>query len=281
MLLEIVFIAGLINFVAHYYGLMKNFSAFTLTLWLLGGMVLLFIAAPLLGLFLSTGAPKLFDTIQDREVTRSISLTLWASMAATIIFAIGAIPLAWLLARRKFRFKGLVNALIDLPIVIPHSAAGIAILGLVSRDTLLGRIGESMGLSFVSNPAGIIIAMAFVSLPFLINAARDGFSAVPEKLEKAAYNLGASPMRVFFTISLPLAWRSIVSGLIMMFARGMSEFGAVVIVAYHPMTTPVLIYERFGSFGLSYAQPVAVIFISICLLFFALLRYFSNRTALD
>lgn len=138
-----------------------------------------------------------------------------------------------------------------------------------------------MGLSFVSNPAGIIIAMAFVSLPFLINAARDGFSAVPEKLEKAAYNLGASPMRVFFTISLPLAWRSIVSGLIMMFARGMSEFGAVVIVAYHPMTTPVLIYERFGSFGLSYAQPVAVIFISICLLFFALLRYFSNRTALD
>jgi len=281
LLLEIVFIAGLINFVAHYYGLMKNFSAFTLTLWLLGGMVLLFIAAPLLGLFLSTGAPKLFDTIQDREVTRSISLTLWASMAATIIFAIGAIPLAWLLARRKFRFKGLVNALIDLPIVIPHSAAGIAILGLVSRDTLLGRIGESMGLSFVSNPAGIIIAMAFVSLPFLINAARDGFSAVPEKLEKAAYNLGASPMRVFFTISLPLAWRSIVSGLIMMFARGMSEFGAVVIVAYHPMTTPVLIYERFGSFGLSYAQPVAVIFISICLLFFALLRYFSNRTALD
>ncbi len=242
---------------------------------------MLFIAAPLLGLFLSTGAPKLFDTIQDREVTRSISLTLWASMAATIIFAIGAIPLAWLLARRKFRFKGLVNALIDLPIVIPHSAAGIAILGLVSRDTLLGRIGESMGLSFVSNPAGIIIAMAFVSLPFLINAARDGFSAVPEKLEKAAYNLGASPMRVFFTISLPLAWRSIVSGLIMMFARGMSEFGAVVIVAYHPMTTPVLIYERFGSFGLSYAQPVAVIFISICLLFFALLRYFSNRTALD
>ena len=119
--------------------------------------------------------------------------------------------------------------------------------------------------------------MAFVSIPFLINAARDGFEVVPEKLEKTALNLGASPARVFFTISLPLAWRSVLSGLIMMWARGMSEFGAVVIVAYHPMIAPVLIYERFGSFGLSYARPVAVVFICVCLLFFVMLRMLSSK----
>jgi len=114
--------------------------------------------------------------------------------------------------------------------------------------------------------------MAFVSIPFLINAARDGFAQVPQRMEIAALNLGASQSRVFFEISLPLAWRNIVSGMILMFARGMSEFGAVVIIAYHPMITPVLIYERFGAFGLEYARPVSVIFIAVCLLFFILLR---------
>lgn len=243
----------------------------------LGGLLLMFIIAPLAGMFLATSPAEFFDTAAEKEVAESIWLTLWTSMAATLIFAIAAIPFAWILARKKFPFKRLVSAIIDVPVVIPHSAAGIAILGFVSRDTAIGRLGEQIGLGFIGTPAGIILAMAFVSIPFLVNAARDGFSAVPEKLEKAALNLGASPARVFITISLPLAWRSILSGLIMMWARGMSEFGAVVIIAYHPMITPVLIYERFGSFGLSYARPVAVVFICVCLFFFAVLRMLSNR----
>jgi molybdate/tungstate transport system permease protein len=134
-----------------------------------------------------------------------------------------------------------------------------------------------IGLDFVGAPAGIAVAMAFVSIPFLITAARDGFLSVPVRLEQAALNLGASPARVFFTISLPLAWRNIVSGLILMFARGMSEFGAVVIVAYHPMIAPVMIWERFGAFGLKYARPVAVLFILISLIFFVLLRYLARN----
>ncbi|MCF8345076.1 MAG: hypothetical protein K9H13_10625, partial [Bacteroidales bacterium] len=80
-------------------------------------------------------------------------------------------------------------------------------------------------------------------------------------------------------ISVPLAWRNILSGLILMFARGMSEFGAVVIIAYHPMIAPVMIYERFGSFGLDYARPVAIIFILVSLLFFIVLRMISKRKA--
>jgi molybdate/tungstate transport system permease protein len=119
--------------------------------------------------------------------------------------------------------------------------------------------------------------MAFVSIPFLINAARDGFAGIPLRLEKAALTLGASPVRVFFTISLPLAWRNIVSGLILMFARGMSEFGAVIVIAYHPMITPVLIYERFGAFGLQYARPVSVLFIVISLSVFIVLRWLARE----
>ncbi len=250
-------------------------------LWLvfaaLGGLVLLFIVAPLISMCLQCSVPELVDTVKDDEVRNSIWLTLWTSMAATIIFAIAAIPFAYLLARKNFPLKGLVSAIIDLPIVIPHSAAGIALLGVISRNTLLGDAAARIGLRFVGTSAGIMAAMAFVSIPFLINSARDGFGAVPVRLEKAALSLGASPLRVFLTISVPLAARSIVSGLVLMWARGMSEFGAVLIVAYHPMITPVLMYERFGAFGLKYARPVAVVFILVCLVFFIVLRLLARE----
>jgi molybdate/tungstate transport system permease protein len=256
---------------------LKRFSSINLVFILLGGLVLLFIVAPLLGMFLKTSPQSLFETAKEAEVQESIWLTIWTSMAGTLVFSIAAIPLAYLLARRNFPGKRLVTGIIDLPVVIPHSAAGIALLGFVSRDSALGQMGSAVGLNFIGHPAGIAIAMAFVSIPYLINTARDGFAGVPERLEKAALTLGASPARVFFTISLPLAWRNIVSGLILMFARGMSEFGAVIIIAYHPMITPVLIYERFGAFGLKYARPVSVLFIMISLALFILFRWMARN----
>lgn len=239
--------------------------------------MLLFIIAPLLGMFLSTSGSEISETIGDAEVRDSIWLTIWVSIMGTLIFAIACIPLAYVLARKEFFLKKLIIGIINLPIVIPHSAAGIALLSVLSRNTLPGRIAESMGFGFVSSTAGIMLAMAFVSVPFLITSAMDGFNAVPVKLEKAAMNLGASPLRVFFTVSLPLAWRPVLSGLLMMWARGMSEFGAVIIIAYHPMTTPVMIFERFNSFGLQYARPVAVLFIAVCLILFIALRIFSKN----
>jgi len=256
---------------------MTRYNPFNLILLILSSLVLLFILAPLAGMFIKTGASEFFETASDTEVQRSIWLTLWVSFAATFIFAAGAIPLAWLMARKNFPLKNVVQGIIDLPVVLPHTAAGIAILGFISRDGALGKVADSIGLTLVNNPAGIALAMAFVSVPFLINSARDGFTAVPERLEKAALSLGASRTRVFFSISLPLAWRSIMTGFIMMFARGMSEFGAVVIVAYHPMIAPVLIYERFSSYGLNYARPASVLFILVALAIFIVLRFISFK----
>lgn len=252
-------------------------SRLSLIFSILGALVLLFLIAPLVRVIFNTSLDQYFTTVSDPEVTRSIGLTIWISLAATFVFAIGAIPLAYILARKHFWGKHIVQAIIDLPIVIPHSAAGIALLGFVSRDSVLGKIADSIGIDFVGRPIGIAIAMAFVSLPFLVNAARDGFQMVPSRLEKTALSLGASRFRAFFTISIPLASRSIVSGLVMMFARGLSEFGAIVIIAYHPMVTPVLIWERFGAFGLKYAQPVAAVFILVCLVFFVLLRVLASK----
>jgi molybdate/tungstate transport system permease protein len=255
---------------------MNRYGPFNWILLVLSSLVLLFLVAPLLGLFLHTGSKELFETARDKAVQESILLTVWVSFAATLFFSIAAVPFAWLLARKNFPLKSVVQGIIDLPIVLPHTAAGIALLGFISRDGPLGKVASALGFNLINNPAGIALAMAFVSLPFLINSARDGFSAIPERLEKAALNLGANRTRVFFTISLPLAWRSIITGFVMMFARGMSEFGAVVIIAYHPMIAPVLIYDRFSSFGLKYARPAAVLFIIIALIVFTILRLLSE-----
>jgi len=255
----------------------KNSTGLQLVFTVLGGVVILFIIAPIAGMYLDTSFALVGEAFHSTEVRESIWLSLWTSMAGTLFFSIFAIPLAYVLARKSFPLKSLVNGIIDIPIVIPHSAAGIAILGILTRESVLGRSAEVMGFKFVGSPFGIMVAMAFVSIPFLINAARDGFASVPERLEKIALTLGASPARAFFTISVPMAWRPILSGFILMWARGMSEFGAVIIIAYNPKTAPVMIYERFTSFGLNYALPAAVLFVTVCLTVFVALRLIKRK----
>lgn len=258
--------------------MIKNkYSKFELILSALGGVVILFITAPLLSMFIKSLNKDLAEAAIDPDVIKSITITLSASMGATLCSAIFAVPLAYILARKNFPFKRFINGIIDVPVVIPHSAAGIALLGILSSDGFIGKAGNLFGIEFIGGFAGIMVAMAFVSIPYLVNSARDGFSMVPLKLEQAALNLGASPARMFLTVPLPIAKKSIISGLIMMWARGMSEFGAVLIIAYFPMTTPVLIFERFTSFGLKYARPISVLFVLICLFFFIIFRLASGE----
>ena len=245
---------------------------FSLAFAALGSTVLLFIVAPLVALLLASSLSELAEAVSDEELTRSIRLTLTAALTATAVCALAGIPLSYLLARKSFAGKAMLLAVIDLPIIIPHSAAGIALLAVIGRNSLLGSLTGGLVGSF----AGIAVAMAFVSVPFLMNAAVAGFNAVPTRLERAARTLGASPWRVFFTISLPMAWRDIVSGMILMWARGISEFGAVIIIAYHPMTTPVLVFQRFNDFGLAHARSAAVLLILICVAIFAVLRFIAR-----
>jgi len=243
----------------------------------LGALLVFFVAWPLLRTVTASGPLLLWQTLLDDEVRHSILLTFYSSLIATLFAFVCGVPLAYLLARVEFPGKWLVEGIIDVPIVVPHSAAGIALLMVFGRRTLLGRAFGLLDLKFVSAAPGIVIAMLFVSLSFLVNAAREGFEAVDPRLERVARTLGASPWRAFWRVSFPLAWRSILSGMILMWARGLSEFGAVVILAYHPMVAPVLLYERFESFGLRYARPVATLMILICLATFAVLRVTAGR----
>jgi len=250
---------------------------FRIAMAAIGITLLLLLTLPLINMIIGSDPAVLRTTLADREVYTSILLTLRCALWATLAGLVLGIPLAYLLARWSFPGKSILQGLVDLPIMIPHTAMGIALLMIYGRKFLLGGFFAKLGLSFVSTEAGISLAMAYVSMPFLVNAARDGFLAVDPKLEKVARTLGASPWQAFFRVSLPLCRQAIVSGAIMMWARGISEFGAVIILAYHPMVAPVLLWERFQAYGLKYARPVAVLLILICLVIFAGLRWLAAR----
>lgn len=216
-------------------------------------------------------------TIQEDEVYRSIWLSIYSAVLAALIAVALGTPLAYVLARYRFPGKRLVEAIIDLPIVIPHPVIGIAILGIAGRNYWLGRILLALGIRLMGSVAGIVTVLVFVGTPLYINSAKSGFEAVNPRLENVARTLGANARQSFFRVSLPLAWRSMVVGFVMAVARAVSEFGAVVVVAYHPMIAPVLIYERYEAFGLRYSQPVAFWLILVSLTLFFLLRAMTMR----
>jgi molybdate/tungstate transport system permease protein len=237
-------------------------------------LLILFVAVPIVRMLVSTDPAALIDTAGQAEVSASIFLTLRASLWATIAALIGGIPLAYLLARKRFWGKKVIEGLIDLPVIIPHTAAGIALLSVWGRQSLFSRV---TGIHLIGTEAAIALAMFFVSVPFLVNAVKEGFKLIDERYEKTALTLGATPWKAFWSVSLPMVKKSIFSGAIMMWGRGISEFGAVVILAYHPMTAPVLIFERFQNFGLKYALPVTVLLVLISLAIFVLLRILEDR----
>jgi molybdate/tungstate transport system permease protein len=238
----------------------------------MGSLLLLFVLLPLLSMLLGTQPAALWETLADAEVRAAVGLTFYAAAWATLLALFTGVPLAYLLARYDFPGKTWVEGIINLPIVIPHTAAGIALLMVFGRQALAGRLLGSVGMRFTDGVPGIVVAMLFVSLPFLVNTAREAFALIDPELEGVAKTEGASPWQAFIYVTLPLAWRGILAGMAMMWGRGISEFGAVVILAYHPKVVPVLVYERFAGFGLTAAQPVAVILILASLAVFLLLQ---------
>ena len=239
---------------------------------LMGFFILIFIVLPLLNMILLENPETILKTLRDPEALDAIWLSIYAAFLTTVVAFIFGVPLAYLLARIEFFGKNIIESIIDIPIVVPHAVAGIALLTLFGRSGLVGEPLSLFGIRFGSTVLGIVIAMLFVSCPFMINSARDGFKGVDTRLENVARTLGASRFQCFWKISFPLAFRSILTGCILTWARAISEFGAVIIIAYYPMTAPVLIYERFLSFGLDASRPIAVLLLLVCLIMFVVLR---------
>ena len=239
---------------------------------LAASLFLLFLAAPLVGLVGSGGARGVRALASDAELRGSLLLTVATATLATILGVLGATPVAYALARGRFRGRAIVSAIIDLPLLIPHPVAGIALLLVLGQKTALGAGLSVFGLRIVGSTTGIVCAMLFVSAPLYVSAAREAFDRVDPRFEGVARTLGDSRWRAMRRVTLPLAWRGLLAAAIVMWARAVSEFGAIVILVYHPRVASVLSYERFTAFGLREALPVAAVLVLLALVPLALLR---------
>jgi len=249
---------------------------FTSTFFLLSSVVLLFILIPLVGLFSGVGWSGFINALLDPQIMGSVLLTMKVSFLGTCLILLFGLPLAYLVARNHFFGKSVLESIIDIPVMIPHTAAGIALLMAFNQGGMK-NVFDFMGIQLIDTETGIMLAMMFLSSPFLINGAKEGFKNVDPKLENVARTLGAGRFSVFFRIVLPNAKKDIINGMLMMWSRGLGEFGAVVIIAYHPMIAPVLIYDRFNSYGLAFSAPVAAVMIAFSMTTFLLIRGINNR----
>jgi molybdate/tungstate transport system permease protein len=251
---------------------MRKFDHTTIFFAIMGFFLFFFILIPILNLILSTNPSSVLANLYDNEVRSALFISTYCALAATILALVFGVPLAYILARHDFKGKGFVEAVIDVPLVIPHTVSGIILLLVFTSSGIIGEPLSKIGVTFTDAIPGIIVAMLFASATFVVNSSREGFEAVDPRMEKVARTLGSGSLKTFFVITLPLSLRNVVVGSIMCWARAISEFGAIVIIAYYPMTAPLLIYQRFVDFGLSESTPVAVILIAVCLLVFLVVR---------
>ena len=165
------------------------------------------------------------------ELLEVTGFTLLMAALATLVMLPPGLALAWLLARREFRGRSVVETLVSLPIVVPPVATGLILLQLFGRRGPLGRLLDPLGIDVVFTWRAVVIAMAVMGLPLLVRAARAAFEQVDRRYEAIAGTLGARPWRVFWTVSLPLAWRGVVAGLVLGYSRAVGEFGATIMLA--------------------------------------------------
>jgi molybdate/tungstate transport system permease protein len=244
------------------------------------GLFLLFMLVPTTKLVAAGGADGLRRLADDAELRSALALTLACATAATLIAVIGGTPLAWLLARKRFPGRSIVAALVDIPLVIPHPVAGIAILLALGRQSTGGSLLEALGTRITGSATGIIAAMTFVAAPLFVAAAREAFELVDPRLEGVARTLGDSPYRAVRRVTLPLASRGLVAAGIVMWSRAASEFGAIVILTYNPKVASVLSYDRFTTTGLDGALPVAAVLVIVAIIPLIVLRAIK-RPAFD
>ncbi len=206
------------------------------------------------------------------EAWSVVWFTAWVSALSTIIILPFGLAAAWLLARRAWFGKSVVETLISLPLVMPPVATGLILLKLLGRRGPIGGfLHDTLGFDIVFTWRGVLIALGVMSFPLLVRSARVAFEEVNPRLEQIARTLGAGEWRVFWTITAPLAWRGIVGGMILAFARALGEFGATIMVAGNiPGQTSTLSLDIFQSVQLGQdAHAFRLLGISVLLAFAA------------
>ena len=236
---------------------------------------------PIVALALRLSPSIMREYLGNSATAQAIALSLSTSTVAAITISVLGTPLAYLLARRRFRLQNLLEVLLDLPTVLPPAVAGLALLMAFGRRGLLGGMLEALDIQVAFTPLAVIMAQMFVAAPYYIKTAAIGLATVSGELEQAGALDGAAPWQIFRYIMLPLAWRAMVGGAMLCWARALGEFGATIIFAGNypgrTQTMPLAVYIGF-EIDLNQALTLAGILLLISFTMLLTIRALLTRS---
>jgi len=247
---------------------------------LLGGLFGCYLAVPFVAFVSRTGVSNVVAGLSTPEARVAIRNSLLTAPVATLVATTLGVPLAYVLARRSFRGKRLVELLVVLPLVVPPVVGGAMLLTAVGRFTPLGAAATAAGIPLTDSLLGVVLAQTFVAGPFVVITARAGFAAVDRRFEEAARSLGYGPLATVRRVSLPLARGTIIAGVVLTFARALGEFGATLMVAYNARTMPTQIWVDFIGGGIDAILPLGVALLAVAIVGLTVIQRFGQLPAL-
>jgi len=245
-----------------------------------GAALLGYIVYPFVAFFASTPNSGISEGLRSPEVHDALGNSLITAPVATAVGTVFGVPLAYFLARAEFRGKGVIDALVVLPLVLPPVVGGAMLLTGFGRFTSFGALAEGVGIPLTDSLLGVTLAQTFVASPFVVVTSRAGFSAVDESLEQASRTMGHGPVVTFWRVSLPSARKAVAAGVVLTFARAVGEFGATMMVAYNPRTMPTLIWVDFIAGGIDGVVAPSLVLIVISLSVITAVQMFDKAPTL-
>ena len=247
----------------------------------------LIVLIPLAGVFLKTSAltwEQFWNTVTSQRVMASYRLTFGAAFAGALINAIFGLLVAWVLVRYKFPGKKIVDALVDLPFALPTAVAGITLTALYAETGWIGKLLATIGIKAAFSPLGVVIALTFIGLPFVVRAVQPVLDDLDPEIEEAAASLGATRLKTFVRVFFPALMPAMLTGFAMAFARALGEYGSVVFISGNmPMKTEItalLIMTKLEQYDYAGATAIAVVMLVVSfvmLLTINVLQWWSRR----
>jgi len=255
------------------------------TLFYLGLIVLI----PLAGLLLKSATiswSQFFAAVTEPQVVASYKITFGASLVAASINAVFGLAVAWMLVRYSFPSKNVVDAMVDLPFAMPTAVSGIALTAIYAPTGWIGRWLDPMGIKVAYTPLGIMVALTFIGLPFVVRTLQPAMEDMDKEIEEAAASLGATRRQTFIRVIFPTIMPALLTGFALAFARALGEYGSVVFISGNlPMKTqivPLMIMTKLEQYNYAEAAAIGVVALGasfVVLLFINLIQWWSRRYA--
>jgi molybdate transport system permease protein len=245
--------------------------AFALALFAALALALAFLVLPVVAIFTDTSPRALLDSLDDPVARDALWLSLKTTLIALVIIVVVGTPAAYLMATRRFPGRAVVQTLLELPLVLPPAAAGIALLAALGPNGILGPLLDDAGIELVLQTAGVVVALVFVAAPFYLRQAESAFAAVPVSVMQASRTLGAGEAATLLRVVIPTARSGLLAGGALAWARALGEFGATLMFAGSfrgiTQTVPLAIYDRFATdFPAALALSAVLVCVSFALL---------------